>query len=212
MITTEELIKKVRCLINEAEADSDVSLITDDKRSLDKTIVELLPQAVALAQKNSNGGYVNVKALTKDNRRIEKSSDGFFAVVLPEGFVALVSLQLDSWKKPCSHIASPDSAKALNVCNNSAYGVFRPQCVEGVTEQGERVVKLFPCDAENSVMHFVYEAQFDADEGLGRCDEYMADAVAYICTSLLYSVFERYDAAKSFMSYAMALCGKNKNE
>jgi hypothetical protein len=63
MITTEELIKKVRYLINETEDDSGVSLITDDIRSIDDTIMELLPQAVAIVQKQSCGRYVNARAL-----------------------------------------------------------------------------------------------------------------------------------------------------
>jgi hypothetical protein len=57
--------------------------------------------------------------------------------------------------------------------------------------------------------HFVYEAQFDIAEGLNMCDSRMADAVSYVCVALLYNVFERYDAAKSFMSFAAALCGGN---
>ena len=50
MITTADLVKKVRCLVNEAESDAEVSLITDDRRSLDDTVIALLPQAVALVQ------------------------------------------------------------------------------------------------------------------------------------------------------------------
>ena len=61
MITTQELINKVRYLINETDADAGISLITDDMRSIDDTIIKLLPQAVAIVQKQSNGKHVNVK-------------------------------------------------------------------------------------------------------------------------------------------------------
>jgi hypothetical protein len=78
-----------------------------------------------------------------------------------------------------------------------------------VAVDGAKVLKLFPCNGDDSAVRFVYEAEFDASEGLGMCDERMADAVAYVCAALLYNVFERYDAAKSFMSFAMALCGES---
>lgn len=208
MITTESLVKKVRRLVNEAESDADVSLMTDCNRSLDDIVRELLPQAVALVQNNSAGGYVNVKALPQADRKLVSSSDGCPSVALPSDFARLVSLQLNSWKRPCLQISSSDSSDAVNVLNGSSFaGVFRPLCVEGVTEQGKRVVKVFPSKSTDVPMHFVYEAQYNAGEGLVQCDENMADAVAYACTALLYNVFEKHDAAKSFMSYAMALCG-----
>ena len=80
-----------------------------------------------------------------------------------------------------------------------------------VTEEGVKIVKLFPCDSTDALLHLVYEASFDPDEGLVMCDMGMADAVAYACASLLYSLFEKHDAAKSFISLAMALCGGNEN-
>lgn len=212
MIATDALVKKVRSLVNEAESDADVTLITDDRRSLDDTIIELLPQAVALIQSNANGAYVNVKAIPADARVIERASDGVPFVTLPGCFVKLVSLQLASWKVPCRYISSPESAETINALNfNGGAGVFSPVCVDGVTEEGVKIVKLFPCDSTDALLHLVYEASFDPDEGLVMCDMGMADAVAYACASLLYSVFEKHDAAKSFISLAMALCGGNEN-
>ncbi len=212
MITTAELVKKVRFLVNEAEGDYDVSLITDDKRSLDYTIMELLPQAVALVQKNSARGYVNVKALSSSDRQFVSSSDGCPSILLPDDFVRLVSVQLNSWKKPCFYISSSDSLDAVCALNGNLFaGLYRPICVEGVTEEGKRTVKPFPYNSDDVLIHFVYEAQYNINEGLVQCDEHLADAVAYACASLLYNVFEKHDASKSFMSFAMALCTGNEN-
>lgn len=208
MITTDTLVKKVRALVNEAESDSDVSLITDDMRSLDNVIVELLPQAVSLMQKNSMGGYVNVKALPEAERTPVFSSDGHCSIPLPYDFARLVSLQLSSWGRPCTHISSSESSGAVNFLNGSStVGRSRPLCIGGVSALGNKVVELFPAGNGDTLLHFVYEAQFNTADGLNKCDVHMADAVAYACTALLYNVFERCDAAKSFMSYAMALCG-----
>ena len=74
---------------------------------------------------------------------------------------------------------------------------------------GSRTIEFFPLPGGAKVEDFFYEAKFDVNEGLNRCDKYMIDAVVYACASLLYNMFERYDAAKSFMSFAMAFCNGN---
>ena len=210
MITTEELIRKVRYLINETEDDNGVSLITDDIRSINDTIMELLPQAVALVQKQRNGRYVNVKTVLSDSDALCESADGFMAVALPSDFADIVSVRLDSWKIPCVEISSFNSAEALYKFDKGRVPVSsKPACVEDVTGNGQRIIKLYPSEESDTLNHFVYEAQFDVAEGLNMCDNSMADAVSYVCAALLYNVFERYDAAKSFMSLATALCGDN---
>ena len=211
MITTAELIKKVRYLINETDDDSGISLITDDMRSIDDTIMELLPQAVAIVQKQSGGRYVNARALLSQNAVFQLTADGVGTVTLPSDFAELVSIRLDSWKIPCVEISSSDSAEALYKFERSYRPASsRPVCVEDITGEGNKVLKLSPCAEQDSLNHFVYEARFDVARGLDMCDSRMADAVAYVCAALLYNVFERYDAAKSFMSFAAAICGENR--
>ena len=210
MITTEELIKRVRCLINETEDDSGVSLITDDTRSIDDTIVRLMPQAVGIVQKQRNGRYVNVKSLKPGDVALGETPEGFKVLALPGDFTDLVSVRLASWKTSCIGISSPDCVELYyKLGKNSLPLYFTPMCVMDVAVDGAKVLKLFPCNDDDTAVRFVYEAEFDASEGLGMCDERMADAVAYVCAALLYNVFERYDAAKSFMSFAMALCGES---
>ena len=210
MITTEELIKRVRCLINETEDDSGVSLITDDTRSIDDTIMGLMPQAVGIVQKQCNGRYVNVKSLKPGDVALEEAPEGFKVLALPGDFTDLVSVRLASWKMSCIGISSPDCVELYyKLGKNSLPLSFTPMCVMDVAADGAKVLKMFPCNDDDTAVHFVYEAEFDASEGLELCDERMADAVAYVCAALLYNVFERYDAAKSFMSFAAALCGES---
>lgn len=209
MITTQELINKVRYLINETDADAGVSLITDDMRSINDTIIKLLPQAVAIVQKQSNGKYVNVKNILPSNITLYDSNDGFKAILLPTDFANLVSIRLNSWKTPCVEISLPDSVEVRYKFSGNASALsLRPVCVEEFSSSGERMLKLFPANSSDRLNHFVYEAQFNAAYGLNTCDKRMADAVSYVCTALLYNVFERYDAAKIFMSFATALCGE----
>ena len=213
MISTKDLIKKVRFLINETEDDAAVSLITDDIRSIDDTVKELLPQAVSIVQRQCNGKYVNVKSLLHEGIDFVDTSDGFKAIVVPCDFASLVSMKLKSWKQPCFEVTLSDSAEALcKFAKNSFLVSRRPACVEDVATNGEKILKLFPAESTDQLVHFVYEAHFDVAEGLNMSDSRMVDAVSYVCTALLYNVFERHDAAKSFMSFATVLCGDNNGK
>ena len=206
-----ELVKKVRLVINEAGSDDDVSLLSADTRSLDETIAGLLPRAVTFIQKNkgSGAGRVNTKAATPSALEITADGVGGGTLLLPDDFVALVSLQLAGWKSPVTRLCAHDSREAVWQRNeHTRAGICRPVCVEALTPDGKRCAQLFPLPAgEGAVpVHFVYEAAFDAGEGLCGYDRWMVDAVVYQCASLLYTVFERYDAANSMLALAMAAC------
>ena len=211
MITTQELIKKVRSLINEADDSSAVSLITDDILSFDDVIKELLPQAVAIVQKQSKGKFVNVKNMLPANVTFREFTDGGISMVLPADFANLVSIRLKSWTAPCVEVLLPGSPVVRCKFGDAVASVSsRPVCVEDLLGNGVRVLKLFPACSTDKLHHFIYEAQFNVAEGLNRCDSRMVDAVSYVCVALLYNVFERYDAAKSFMSFASVLCGESE--
>lgn len=213
MMKESELVEKVRQTINEAEDDSSVTLLTPDRRSLDDNIKGLLPRAVAFVQKNKQGmGRVNVKAATPSTVPVVVSGDGAGYIVLPGDFTSPVSLSIVGWKQPCTRFCSPRSLRALQQrCKDTRAGFFRPVCVEDVTPDGTRCVRLFPLP-EGGVIeleHFLYEAVYNAAEGLGIYDVAMADAVVYECAALLYTMFERFDTANMYHSLAISLCGGN---
>lgn len=213
MIATDELVRRVRRLVNEAEEDASLSLVSEDTRSIDTHILRLLPQAVALAQRNKGKGVgcVNPRSVSPHDAVIADNGDGGGALSLPADFVSLVSLQLDGWRRPCTVLHASGSAEALAQGNRyTRAGMCRPVCVEGCGAGGTRVALLYPLPQGAGLGHFVYEASFDAEQGLVGGDAVLEDAVAYYCTALLYSVFERGDQATAFLSLATALCnGKN---
>lgn len=209
MIAVGELVMRVRRLLNEAEEDVHLSLLSEDTRSIGRHIVRLLPQAVALAQKNKapNAGNVNPRSMDDSGVFISDCGDGTGQLTLPENFAALISLRLKGWKRPCKKVLAADCSEALSRQSmHVRAGVCRPVCVESVTADGSRAVLLSPLPAVSQLEHFVYEATFNADEGLVGCDPVLADAVAYYCAALVYSVFERQDQANAFLSLATLLC------
>jgi hypothetical protein len=207
-----ELLKKVRLVINEAADDSDVSLLSVDTRQLDDCIMELLPSAVSFIQKNKGAaaGRVNTRTLDPDDVEVKSGESGGAVLLLPHDFVELVSLQLAGWQSPVHRLYAHDSREAAWQRNEyTRAGICRPVCVEAFTPAGERCAMLFPLPDGDSAkpLHFVYEAAFNAADGLDGYDDGMADAVVYECASLLYRMFERYDAANAMLSQALTACG-----
>ena len=149
----------------------------------------------------------------RTGRRVDNTADCLDAALL---FVdcTVAELQLDGWQRPCTRLYSAGSAVAASQNNPvTRAGVCRPVAVESVGNDGARVALLYPSQGDAPrFRHFVYEAEFNADEGLDGCSNQLADAVAYNCAALLYSVFERPDAANMFLSLAMALCNGNNIE
>ena len=215
MMTSDELVKMVRQVINETDDDAGVSLLTPDRLSFDENILVLLPRAVAFVQQcKPAASRVNVKSLPGSSVTVVASGDGTGCVVLPDDFVAPVSVSLVGWKRPCTRFYARDSHRALLQQNRTAAaGNCRPVCIDDINASGVRCVRLSPVPVEETAVvdKFVYEAVFNPDEGLGLYDAAMVDAVVYECAALLYTMFERHDTANSYHSLALARCGVMAN-
>ncbi len=208
MITESELVKKVRTLLNEAEEDS-VSLITDDTLLLDRHISALLPEAVLFVQMNKVQGVLNPKTIA--DCPVVDAGDGGVVLLLPDDYIRLISLKLDSWKRPCtksypvgSVVAALQSDKYLRTGN------FSPVSVEGVDAAGHLTLALYPSGSSPIVDSFVYEARYNASTGIAGGDDSLIKAVAYQCAALLCNVYEKHDTANVFQSLAAALCNNEK--
>lgn len=205
MIAESVLVDKVRTLLNEVRGESGVSLITDDTLLLDKYIAELLPEAVLFVQLNRARGVVNGKLYADCNVSI--TNDGKGVILLPEDYVRLVSLKLDIWKKPC--FAASESDSPANNAQQNRYmqaGKCSPVCVEQPTEDSMQL-NVYPVTADPApnVEYLIYEARYDSSKGLATKNDFLVQAVAYQCAALVCNVFEKYDAASSFLNFAAAL-------
>ena len=99
-------------------------------------------------------------------------------------------------------------------CNGlTTFSIYKNKKENGEYPKKILVVDCHTCEVVDVIDVFCPERMKQephlVNEGLNRCDKYMIDAVVYACASLLYNMFERYDAAKSFMSFAMAFCNGN---
>lgn len=210
MIAESVLIEKVRTLLNEAHGESGLSLITDDSLMLDNYIKGLLPEAVLFVQMNRRHGAVNGKNIADCKLAVANDEKGI--IVLPEDYVRLISLKLDTWKKPC--YAAAEAGSAVERAQTNRYtraGISSPVCVEVPAADGAQL-SLYPVNGESapSVEYLIYEARYDGSKGLATNNGYLIEAVACQCAGLVCNVFGKYDAANAFMSLAATLCNNNK--
>ena len=212
MITEQTMVAKVRQLLGEASEDSGVSLITDDTLLLDKQIRSLLPEAVLLVQMNKTRGVVNVKSTTSCNI-VADHETGKAVVTLPPDYVRLVSLKLTEWNTACT-TAHPIGSLAQSMQNRKYMraGKSSPVCIEGVDELNNHQLTLYPVvgNGSTAIEHLIYEARYNAGEGISGGDQALENAVTYQCAALLCSVYEKIEAANTFQSFAAALCKNNK--
>lgn len=212
MIPENTLVEKVRVLLNEADGDSGVSLISDDTLLLDKHIKALLPEAVLFVQMNKNSGTVNVKSTNSAD--LSKNLMEGAEVQLPSDYIRLVSLKLTSWLVPCRFAyASGSRMESLQKNKYMRAGASSPVCFEACNDYMENVLIAYPAPKSGSdvyVEHLVYEARYNPAEGITGGDESLVTAVTYQCAALLCNVFGKFDAANVFMGIAATLCSNGK--
>ena len=215
MITTDELVKKVRLLVNEPDNDATLNLLSEDTRSIDCTIKGLLGDAVLFVQQHKDRGAVNPKGYEPATSSLTDNGDGTGEILLPADFVDLLQLQLEGWERACTQLFPALSPVALAQSNvNTRGGCSRPVCVEGVNADGCPVLRYYslPAGTAPVVQSFVYEASFDEAKGLNiRPSNPLVQAVVYECAALLYNVFEKSAAANAFMALALSWCKKERN-
>ena len=200
MISAEDLRLKVRQIINEMPDDADVSLLSDDTRSIDEHISALMPDAVLWVQKTKAWGCLNPKNAV--DAEIKQCGDGTGEILLPKDFVKLISLQLEGWERPCIMLFPSVSTVALAQHNTyTRAGVSRPVCVEEYNADGRTIAHCFslPQGVEPKLRTLLYEACYNPLEGVSGCDEALHKAVAYQCAAMLYNVFERRDCSTTLM-------------
>lgn len=176
-MTHEEIVSKVRDILNEHGGD-DVLSIAEDRVLLDDYIASAIPDAVVMLA--SKGHEVNV---VYDGRfSIED------AVVDDLGFISLISMKADSWKRTVTRLTEINSDEFAMAQNEfTAPGANTPIVY---VEAGNIYAEPYP----EGRMTCVYNKKYSADEGL-NAGEREALAVCYVTAAIVMGVFGD-DAAK----------------
>jgi hypothetical protein len=168
-MSEDEIIKKVRDILNEYGGDDAISIATD-RVLLEDYIKSAIPDAVVmLAQK---GYRVNFYEL-------DYISDGRIAI--PENFISLSCLKLDTWKKAVNRIVEVGSPEYLMAMNKFTQpGPNSPICYR----ENDTLV----CLPIGNIGIGAYNGTFDAGEGL-EAEPKEATAVCYMTAALVLGMF-----------------------
>lgn len=209
-MTEQEIIAKVRAVLNEIGKEENFTLLTEDTVKIDEYIKSSIPEAVLLVQQNSPVRCVNKKSGvgTVDALSVE---NGASILPLPDDFVSLIAVKLSSWRRICASMHDMNSEEYKWQCNSyTVNGVNKPVCIYGYASNGVQSLLLYPSDASNPILEmFVYEARYSSADGLGLEDgDPLLGAICYMAASLVYSIFENENSAKALRAIALSLIPK----
>ena len=177
-IETNEIITKVKDILNEHGGDDAISIATD-RVLLDEYIKSAIPDAVVML--GTKGYRVNVKNWTT-------LTDGKLST---DGMIGLLCLKLNTWKMPLSKITKigePEYIIAMN--KHTAPGVNRPICYR----LGNYII---PLPVGTGIEIGEYNAVYDGKEI--SADDDTATAVCYMTAALVLGMFGD-DAGKQRLS------------
>lgn len=208
-MTQNEIIAKVRLIMNEAGENQVLSLLNEDSIKLDEYIKGCIPDAVNIIASNSNYLCVNKKSKTDfADSEIKNNEDGSGYIILPKDYISLVAIRMNGWSRIVVKAANEGSELAIAQHNKyTRAGKCKPVCVLTKNESGESVLEFYSVEGIPKVSLFLYEAKY-IDAIPGGAEEPISVAVCYMCASLVYSIFENKDTAAQMKNIAVELIPK----
>lgn len=202
-MTSQEIINKVRVIMNEAGEEEELHLLSEDTVKLDVYIDSVIPDAVNLILLLSPIHYINIASSTINVQNI----NGAGVINLPSDFLKLVAVKLKEWKRAV-FMAYPLNSEEYNIQHNSITrtGVNKPVCVLSYNVSGP-TIECFP---SGSMEYFSYikSASISNNKGLDILKETLHLAVCYMCASLVYNIFEMPQIGERMKSIAIDLIPK----
>lgn len=198
-MTEQDIIHKVRVILNEAGEESSLSLLSEDTVKLSDYIKNSIGDAVTLVQQHAGPMSVNKKSVDAP----ASVSDGVGSIDLPADYVGLISVKMAKWKRPCSVVMSTESEEFKQQCNPcTCTGVYKPMCFYAVDGKGKKLL-LYPGITGDDLSYFVYEAGYSSSDGLSLdANDPLALAVCYMTASLVYLLFENKPSSDNMAQIA----------
>lgn len=198
----QDIIDKVRTIMNETGSEEQWTLLSEDTVKLDAYIESVIPDAMNMLM-----GLQEVDPFMMPWSNVSNGSasmeDSCTVVTLPADFLRFVAARCTGWKREVQKIF-PYGGEDYKVQHNSVTtaGVNKPSCVYAHSGSA-KVVECFPA---GSLVYFNYIAKVDSSsyEGsLNLIDGMFAGALCYLCAYIVYNIFEMPNTAQ--LMYNMAL-------
>lgn len=205
-MTHDQIIAKVRSIMNETGQDEGFSLLSEDTVKLDDYIKSCIPDAVNLVVLGSPIRCVNKKAYSPTT--INNNGDGTGYVVLPKDYISLIAFKMSVWNKVVVKAESVNSKAYAAQCNKvTRAGKNKPVCILNNVAD-DKIIEYYSIGLTDTpvVDLFLYEAKYTPESGLNLEEsDPIALAVCYMCTSLVYTIFENNTTAKEMKATALSL-------
>ena len=207
-MTEQEIIAKVRTIMNEAGEETMLTLLSEDTVKLTEYIKSAIPDAVSIVMANSPVRCVNKKV---GNVMATSGGSGTGYVLLPEDFVSLIAFKMPGWKRMVAVLHPVDSEEYKVQCNEfTRSGISKPMCFLNYNKTGQKVLEYFATGTSGTTVDtFVYGGRYSSTEGIDLSgNDPLASAVCYMCASLVYSIFENEKTAKEMQTISLNLIPK----
>lgn len=206
MVSKEDIVSKVRAIMNEIGEDAKTSLLDEDTVKIDEYIASCIGDAVNLVIQNSPNRCVNPKSSLTSS--VTNNGDGTGYVTVPDDYVSLVAFKMSGWKRIVSKADDLDSEVYKAQCNPATRaGKFKPVCILSYKDK-QRVLEYYSLGKDDTpkLDMFTYEARYNETEGLNmEKDSPLFGAVCYMTASLVYSIFENVSTSKEMQTTAINL-------
>lgn len=156
-ILVDDLINDVRITLDENVPESSYLFESSDNLELDDIIRSKLVDAVRLVFEDAPLSHLEPTAYSATSAQ-ETFADGSGLIVLPEDFLRLIGLKLETWSRAVHLIQAPSSSFDLMQHNKYVRGShIKPVCVFGHNDAGERAIYYYTAgkDAEGAYDHAI---------------------------------------------------------
>lgn len=209
-MTEQEIITKVRAIMNEAGEEAKLSLLSEDTVKLDEYIKSAIPDAVNIIIANSPVRCVNKKLGPTSG--VVSGDNGREYIILPDDYVSLIAFKLSGWKRMVA-VLYPITSEEYKIQSNefTRSGTHKPMCFLNYSKTGQRILEYYAIGTANPTVvdTFVYEGKYESEEGIDlSTNDPLAIAICYMCASLVYSIFENEKTAKEMQIISLNLIPK----
>lgn len=195
---------------------SDGSLLGADTTKVEKAIEESFVDAwMVCAKEIPRSWFYGISF--KDSEIVPNLGNGTGHVILPDNFYLLSSFMMEGWNKPV-YDAELENENILSVQTNeyTRGNVVRPVCTissEVVGEKSERVLNYYSLPrglSEHIIEKAIYIPIVTPLTELKDTDKLNVNVqtiepLAYLTASIVFTLFEKYDLAKSLENQATRL-------
>lgn len=200
------IAEKVREKLDEvAENESEMMGVDEDNYNLNTIVKSCIPEAYRFVSLYAHPNMLEGKSYESGELSIDGNLVGHIA--LPNDFLRLLSVRLESWVSSCSMVIDEDSAEYRMQSNKWTSGnKYKPVAALVQTASGRELELYKASSDEEQLKSFIYIPIIDSSSSTVEISSQTADAFIYYVAALAM-VTLREDVADKLFALARNLLG-----